>query len=426
MSVSTWYGKSRFHVSIRSCQAARSAESCRSGSVRVGVGDRREGGLGLPRDPDVGAAVLGDLGRVDVDVDDLRARGPFVHHRRQDPLVEPDADGEDEIRLLEGPGRGGDAVHARHPDPPGVGRGETAEAHQRRRDGQLGEMAQASQLAVGAADDHAAACIHHWPFGLGDRLRRRGDLAGMAGGGWGLVAGDLRDAAGPRLHVLRPHVDAHVDEHRAGPSGLGDVDRLGERLGQLLRLLDEVAVLDDRESDPDDVGLLERVGADAVRPDLPGEGDHRNRIHIGVGDGGDEVRRPGPRCRGAHRGPAGDLGVALGGVAGTLLVAREVRTDRRVIVERVEQWDHRPPGDPEHGVDSGALQSFQCGVNGAHARVLSSPAILSWPSVLSESNKTFPRSHRGEHPTHTKPSVVLGGERDARRKRIAELLRPGE
>jgi anti-sigma factor ChrR (cupin superfamily) len=74
-------------------------------------------------------AVLADLGRVDVGVDDLGER----REGRQlagDPVVEPGAEGDEQVGLLQA-GDGGDrAVHARHAQVERVAVGEGAAGHQ--------------------------------------------------------------------------------------------------------------------------------------------------------------------------------------------------------------------------------------------------------------------------------------------------------
>ena len=63
---------------------------------------------------------------------------------------------------------------------------------------------------------------------------------------------------------------------------------------------------------------------------LTGDRDHRDRVHVGVHQRGDQVRRG--RTGGHHRdaGLARHVGVALGHVAGALLVTHEHVTDRAV------------------------------------------------------------------------------------------------
>src|SRR5438552_3061065 len=85
--------------------------------------------------------------------------------------------------------------------------------------------------------------------------------------------------------------------------------------------------------------------ASAARAHLAGDRQERHRVHVGVGDRGHQVGGAGARGGGAHPHPPGHLRVALGHVAGALLVADQERADRRVVVERVEERDHRPAGN---------------------------------------------------------------------------------
>ena len=185
-------------------------------------------------------------------------------------------------------------MHTWHTDPQRARRRKPAQPHQRRRDRCLGELGKTDQLTVGAADDHATARIDHRALGLRQSLGSRGDLLGMACGVRGVVPGnDRRVRPGVIVDVLPPHVHAHVDQHRTGATGLGDVHGLRDDLREVVGLLDQVAVLDDRQGDTDDVGLLEGVRADARRADLPGQRNHRHGVHVGVGDRRDQVRRAG-------------------------------------------------------------------------------------------------------------------------------------
>src|SRR5919206_233322 len=84
----------------------------------------------VAHDRDVGGDVLGDLGRVDVDVDELRARGELAE-LAGDAVVEAGADRADEVRLVHRVVRRARAVHAEHAEPLRVRGREAAEAVQR-------------------------------------------------------------------------------------------------------------------------------------------------------------------------------------------------------------------------------------------------------------------------------------------------------
>lgn len=60
------------------------------------------------------------------------------------------------------------------------------------------------------------------------------------------------------------------------------------------RILNQVVVLGDRAGDLDHRCLLKRIGADHVPRHLAGDRHQRDRIHLGVGQTGDEIDAPGP------------------------------------------------------------------------------------------------------------------------------------
>ena len=82
-------------------------------------------------------------------------------------------------------------------------------------------------------------------------------------------------------------------------------------------------MLGDRHRDSDDVGFLECVGTHQVREHLTGDGQQRNRVHVSVSYGGNQVGCTWTGGRNAHTGLAGSRGITLGSVASTLLVANQ-------------------------------------------------------------------------------------------------------
>ena len=74
--------------------------------------------------------------------------------------------------------------------------------------------------------------------------------------------------------------------------------------------------------------LLKRIGADHRQRHLPGDGDHRNRVEPRIGDRGDEVGRPRPKCSQTTGGGSGQPTVNLGHEGGPLFVTREYEFDR--------------------------------------------------------------------------------------------------
>ena len=166
-------------------------------------------------------------------------------------------------------------------------------------------------------------------------------------------------------HLGAGDVGRHVDEDGAGASGRGDVERLAHGGGQVIGGLQQEAVLDDGHRDAHDVGFLERVGADDGALHLAGDHDHGHAVHIGGGDGGDDVRGARPARHEADAGSPGHARVAVGHMGRALLVAREDVTDGR-IVERVVDFDDGAAGIPEDHVDALGLEGSDDGARAGH------------------------------------------------------------
>ena len=126
--------------------------------------------------------------------------------------------------------------------------------------------------------------------------------------------------------------------------------------GMLGRVGDQEVVLGDRHRDAADVRLLEGVRADRLGGDLAGDRDQRDRVHVRVGDRGDEVGGAGARGRHADADLAGGLGVAGGRVARALLVADQDVPDLRGVHHRVVRGEDRTAGNAEYRVGADLLE----------------------------------------------------------------------
>ena len=73
-----------------------------------------------------------------------------------------------------------------------------------------------------------------------------------------------------------------------------------------------------------------------LRADLAGDGDDRDRVHLGVGEAGDEVGRAGAAGGDADAGLAGGAGVAVGHEPAALLVPRQDGAE--LLGDRVSAW----------------------------------------------------------------------------------------
>ena len=217
----------------------------------------------------------------------------------------------------------------------------------------------------------------------------------------------------------------HVDQDRAGAAGAGDVERLLDDPRDVAGVLDQVMVLGDRPADLDHRRLLEGVGADDVGRDLAGDRDDRERVHLGVGQPGDEVQGPGPG--GGHHDArlAGDAGVPLGREDAPLLVPREDRADLVAVASQRLVHRHARPARvgedhldavPYQGLDQdvGSGERFRSGrglavVDGGHVSPLSGPFGKRARSRYSGSSRTMNhlmhRSTPMDNPTDARDDV---------------------
>ena len=86
-------------------------------------------------------------------------------------------------------------------------------------------------------------------------------------------------------------------------------------------------MFDNRQRHPKEIGFLEGAFANHHLRDLPGDGYQRDRIHIGIGDGRNEVRGPRPARRHANARLARGPGITVGGEGPALFVTRQDGAD---------------------------------------------------------------------------------------------------
>ncbi len=134
------------------------------------------------------------------------------------------------------------------------------------------------------------------------------------------------------------------------------MEGLGHHLGDVVTVAHQEVVLGDRHGHAGDIGFLEGVGADQGATHLPGDGHHRDGVHLGVGQRGDQVGRAGTRGRHHHADLAGGVGIAAGRVAGALLVPNQHVAQLLRVEQRVVDRQHGAAGDPEDDVDAELFQ----------------------------------------------------------------------
>ncbi len=151
------------------------------------------------------------------------------------------------------------------------------------------------------------------------------------------------------LELLRPRIEpageldvlGNVDHHRTWAPALGDVERLVQDTRQVGDVLDEVIVLGAGPRDADRVAFLERVVADQMGRNLPGDDHDRDRVAERVGKAGDRVGRAGSRRHQHAADLAGRARIALGGVHGALLVPHQDVLDLLLLEERIVDRQYR-------------------------------------------------------------------------------------
>ena len=154
------------------------------------------------------------------------------------------------------------------------------------------------------------------------------------------------------LHVLRD-----VDHHRAGAAGLRDVESLAHDAGNVVRVKHQKTVLHDRAGHADDVGFLKHVLADHRAGHLPGDEHCRDRIHIGVGDAGNEVGSAGAAGGHADADPAAGACIAARCESAALLVARQHHAHSGA-AQCLMQLDGLSARIREYDINSEKLQTF--------------------------------------------------------------------
>ena len=282
-------------------------------------------------------------------MDDALARGESPHRH---PVVEAPAQGQDQVGIAQGViGRDG-PVHPRHPQVVGLIEGDGPQGVEGGRHRAVEGGNEAAQGGGGPGVDDAPACLDHRALG-GDQGVEDGIRRGAVEG-----AG-LAMALDPRMLLADPgqlHILADVHHHGAGAPGLGQRVGLAEDPAEVGQVLDQVVVLGDGAGDPDRVHLLEGIGPDGPAGHLARDEQGRDRVLVGVGDGGGQIGGPGPRGRQRDPHPTADPGITLGRVPCPALLAAEDELRAGVaaahaLVQLHMQRDHGTAGVAEDDLD---------------------------------------------------------------------------
>ena len=152
------------------------------------------------------------------------------------------------------------------------------------------------------------------------------------------------------LHHLLLNIAGNVDMHRAGTAGGGDVECLLDDAGQLGGILDQIGVLGKGRHGAGDVHLLKDVAAQQVAGNLAGNGHHRDGVHVGRGNTGDEVGGAGARGHHTHAHLAGDAGITGCHMARVLLGTHQRIADLGRGTQNIHSRTDRRAGVAKHAL----------------------------------------------------------------------------
>jgi hypothetical protein len=91
-----------------------------------------------------------------------------------------------------------------------------------------------------------------------------------------------------------------------------------------------------RTADADIIRFLKRIVTNQVCRHLPRESNQRNRIHVSIGQTGDDIGHSGSRSDEHDPRLASCLGISFSHVRGPLLMARQNQLDILLLTQHVE------------------------------------------------------------------------------------------
>ncbi|MCY1334304.1 hypothetical protein D9M69_200560 [compost metagenome] len=292
-------------------------------------------------DAQVGHEHAADLGRFDVDVDELAAFG--VDLDGAGVAVRPAvADAEHQVGFQQG----GVAVAVRSLQADHAGHlrvvvGDHAPAHQGRDDRNAGQLGEFLEFVGGVGVEDATACDQQRALGV---IQHRQGLLGLYASGFRLAHRQRLVGVDVELDLGHLHVERQVDQHGAGTVAAHQLEGLLEHVGHLGRFQHGGGPLGDRRGDLGDVDGLEVFLVQTGTRRLAGDAEDRDGVGRGGVQAGDHVSAGRAGGADAHADVAGPgAGVTLGHVRRAFDVTGQDVVDAADFLQR-----------SVHGVDGGA------------------------------------------------------------------------
>ena len=238
----------------------------------AGEGQLGQGGGDIAAHAGIGMPQLADLAGVDVHVDDARVRRE-LGQLAGGAVVETRADHDQQVGFLHRQVGGAAAVHAQHAQVERMRGRQGAQAFQGQHGRDLGGVDEGAERRHRIAQRNAAAAVDHRLLRLRDQ-RQRFMQRGIARCLDGIHS---ERGMGRQMRRIRHlHVLGQIDQHRAGPAGARQPERLADHHRQVFDAAGDEAVLDHRQGHAEHVQFLERVGAHQVGRHLAGDDHHRH------------------------------------------------------------------------------------------------------------------------------------------------------
>ena len=302
--------------------------------------------LDVTDDGDIHGYVLGNGGRVDVDMDDPCVGAEFLQVSGY-AVIEARADGDQHVALVHRHIGFVGAVHSQHADELRVRSRVCPQAHQGIGDGKPQGAGEFGQLRVGIGQDNAAAGVDHRFTRLQHQVDCPFDLPRVAFYG---------RPVGSHVHRIRVlvgagicrHVLGNVHHDGTGTAGAGDEKRLLNDAGQVFHIADEEIVFYTGPGNADGIHLLEGIVTDIGSGNLAAENDQGDGIHVcrcNTGNGIGDTRTGGDQH---HAGTARSPGVAVRRVRGALLVANQDMFHLGLFVQFVVNMQYGAAGVAEN------------------------------------------------------------------------------